>query len=128
MAVNRVKLRHSLRTKIVLVSILVEVTMLALLLANSLRLLDRNLEENAQARLEAATPLLDAALSARLLERDYTQSQLTEAGNFLNQNYIGCSFSQIRDRLRNELQQLHQDMSALMTAVTAMTKANWRYI
>jgi len=71
MAVNRVKLRHSLRTKIVLVSILVEVTMLAMLLANSLRLLDRNLEENAQARLEAATPLLNAALSARLLERDH---------------------------------------------------------
>jgi len=71
MAVHRVKLRHSLRTKIVLVSILVEVTMLALLLANSLRLLDRNLEENAQARLEAATPLLNAALSARLLERDH---------------------------------------------------------
>ncbi len=54
-----------------------------------------------------------------LLERDYTQSQLTEAGNFLNQHYIGCSFSQIRDRLRGELQQLHQDMSALMTAALA---------
>jgi len=71
MSVNRVKLRHSLRTKIVLVSIVVEVTMLALLLTNSLRLLDRNLEENAQSRLEAATPLLNAALSARLIERDY---------------------------------------------------------
>jgi heat-inducible transcriptional repressor len=54
-----------------------------------------------------------------LMEKDYTQSQLTEAGNFLNQNYIGCSFSQIRDRLRGELQQLHQDMSALMTAALA---------
>lgn len=54
-----------------------------------------------------------------LMERDYTQSQLTEAGNFLNQHYIGCSFSQIRDRLRGELQQLHQDMSALMAAALA---------
>ncbi len=54
-----------------------------------------------------------------LMERDYTQSQLTEAGNFLSQNYIGCSFSQIRDRLRGELQQLHQDMSALMAAALA---------
>ncbi len=54
-----------------------------------------------------------------LMDRDYSQSQLTEAGNFLNQNYVGCSFSQIRDRLRNELQQLHQDMSALMTAALA---------
>jgi len=54
-----------------------------------------------------------------LLERDYSQSQLTEAGNFLSQNYIGCSFSQMRDRLRGELQQLHQDMSALMAAALA---------
>ena len=53
------------------------------------------------------------------LERDYTQAQLTEAGNFLNQHYIGCSFSQIRDRLRGDLQQLHQDMSALMAAALA---------
>jgi len=54
-----------------------------------------------------------------VMERDYTQSQLTEAGNFLNQHYIGCSFSQIRDRLRGELQQLHQDMNALMSAALA---------
>jgi len=54
-----------------------------------------------------------------LLERDYSQSQLTEAGNFLSQNYIGCSFSQMRDRLRGELKQLHQDMSALMAAALA---------
>lgn len=54
-----------------------------------------------------------------LMERDYTQSQLTEAGNFLNHNYIGCSFSQIRDRLNGELQQLHRDMNALMIAAMA---------
>ncbi len=58
-----------------------------------------------------------------LLDRDYTQSQLTEAGNFLNQHYIGCSFSQIRDRLRGELQQLHQDMNALMAAALAAGEA-----
>jgi heat-inducible transcriptional repressor len=51
-----------------------------------------------------------------LMDRDYSQGQLTEAGNFLSQNYIGCSFSQIRDRLSTELQQLHQDMGALMSA------------
>jgi len=54
-----------------------------------------------------------------LLDRDYTQSQLTEAGNFLNQNYTGCSFAQIRQKLRGELAQLHQDMSALMAAALA---------
>jgi heat-inducible transcriptional repressor len=54
-----------------------------------------------------------------LMERDYTQSQLTEAGNFLNQHYIGCSFSQIREKLRGELRELHRDMSALMAAALA---------
>ena len=58
-----------------------------------------------------------------LMDRDYSQSQLTEAGNFLNQNYVGCSFSQIRDRLRGELQQLHQDMSTLMAAALAVGDA-----
>jgi heat-inducible transcriptional repressor len=54
-----------------------------------------------------------------LMDRDYTQSQLTEAGNFLSQNYMGCSFVQMRERLRGELKQLHQDMSALMAATLA---------
>ncbi|MDD2685039.1 MAG: heat-inducible transcriptional repressor HrcA [Gallionella sp.] len=54
-----------------------------------------------------------------LMERDYTQSQLTEAGNFLNQHYTGCNFTQIREKLRGELRQLHQDMSALMAAALA---------
>jgi heat-inducible transcriptional repressor len=54
-----------------------------------------------------------------LMERDYTQSQLTEAGNFLNQNYTGCNFAQIREKLRGELHELHQDMSALMAAALA---------
>jgi heat-inducible transcriptional repressor len=58
-----------------------------------------------------------------LTEKDYTQSQLTEAGNFLNQHYIGCSFSQIREKLRGELRQLHRDMSALMEAALAASDA-----
>jgi hypothetical protein len=44
--------------------------MLTLLLTNSLRLLDRNLQEHAQARPEAAGPLFNASLSARLFGRD----------------------------------------------------------
>ena len=58
-----------------------------------------------------------------LLDRDYTQSQLTEAGNFLNQNYMGCSFSQIREKLHGELHELHQDMSTLMAAALAAGEA-----
>lgn len=54
-----------------------------------------------------------------LMEKDYTQAQLTEAGNFLNRNYTGHSFSQIREKLRDELRQLHDDMSMLMAAALA---------
>ena len=62
---------RSLRTKLVLVSLVVEVLMLGLLLANSFRLLNETLQEQTQARLESLTPLLNAALSARLFERDH---------------------------------------------------------
>jgi len=54
-----------------------------------------------------------------LTEKDYTQSQLTEASNFLNQNYIGCPFHEIRQRVQSELHQLHHDMSSLMSAAIA---------
>jgi len=62
---------RSIRTKLVIVSIAVEVTMLGLLLANSFRLLNQTLQEQTHARLEALTPLLNASLSARLFERDH---------------------------------------------------------
>jgi heat-inducible transcriptional repressor len=54
-----------------------------------------------------------------LTDKDYTQSQLTEAGNFLNQNYAGRSLHDIRQRLQSELYQLRHDMTALMTAAIA---------
>jgi len=62
--------------------------------------------------------LPDGEVENRVLTmgKDYTQSQLTEAGNFLNQHYLGCSFTQIREKLHGELRQLHQDMNALMSA------------
>jgi diguanylate cyclase (GGDEF)-like protein/PAS domain S-box-containing protein len=61
----------SIRTKLVIVTIAVEVTMLGLLLANSLRLLNQTLQDQTNARLEAVTPLLNASLSTRLFERDH---------------------------------------------------------
>jgi heat-inducible transcriptional repressor len=54
-----------------------------------------------------------------LTDKDYAQGQLTEAGNFLNQNYAGCSFQDIRQRVKNELHQLRSDMAALMAAAIA---------
>lgn len=48
--------------------------------------------------------------------RDYTQSQLTEAGNFLSQHYANLAYGDIQRRVQNELRQLQHDMTALMNA------------
>lgn len=56
-------------------------------------------------------------------DRAYSPSELTQASNFLNQNYAGCTLEEIRARLRDELRQLHQDMSSLMmTALEASSR------
>lgn len=68
---SKIPLHKSIRTKLVVVSIIVEITMLGLLLSNSMRLLNQTLEEQTQAKLAAISPLLDSALSARLFERDH---------------------------------------------------------
>ncbi len=46
----------------------------------------------------------------------FSQSQLTEAANRLNERYAGLSFSEARARLQVELKQLGEDISALMEA------------
>ncbi|QAU33601.1 heat-inducible transcriptional repressor HrcA [Janthinobacterium sp. 17J80-10] len=51
-----------------------------------------------------------------LTEVDYTPSQLTHAANYINQHYGGMSFDDVRLRLKGELRQLRDDMTALMQA------------
>lgn len=46
----------------------------------------------------------------------YNQSDLIEAGNFINQHYAGCSLDEIRGRLGTELKQLRSEMITLMSA------------
>jgi heat-inducible transcriptional repressor len=60
----------------------------------------------------------DGEVQNRVLvtDRSYTPSQLVEAANFINQNYAGQEFDQIRSRVRNELIDLHRDISGLMQA------------
>ena len=65
-------------------------------------------------------------------DRNYSPSELTMAANFLNQNYAGMTFEQIRGRIRGELRQLHEDMSYLMTAALeagdqALTESSQNY-
>lgn len=49
-------------------------------------------------------------------ETTYNQSDLIEAGNYLNQHYAGCTMEEIRAGLQKELSKLRQDISYLMNA------------
>ncbi len=51
-----------------------------------------------------------------LTDVDYTPSQLIQAANYINQNYAGHSFDDVRTRLQGELRQLRDDMTRLMQA------------
>src|SRR5690606_31248851 len=62
------------------------------------------------------TPEGDVQNRIIFTDRVYSPSELTEATNFINQNYAGLQFDEIRVRIRAELQALHADMSQLMTA------------
>src|SRR5512133_393329 len=52
-------------------------------------------------------------------EVDYTQSQLVEAANYLNSNYVGLAIEQVRERLKNEVDSLRVEIASLMTAAVA---------
>jgi heat-inducible transcriptional repressor len=60
----------------------------------------------------------DGEVQNRVLvtDRSYSPSQLVEAANYINQNYAGLEFDQLRTKVRGELLELHQDISGLMQA------------
>ncbi|WP_342616466.1 heat-inducible transcriptional repressor HrcA [Rhodoferax sp. GW822-FHT02A01] len=49
-------------------------------------------------------------------EVDYSQSQLVEAANFLNSNYVGLDIDQVRTRLQGEVESLRSEIANLMQA------------
>lgn len=51
-----------------------------------------------------------------LTDVDYTPLQLVQSANYINQNYGGLSFDNVRTRLKGELRQLRDDMTRLMQA------------
>jgi heat-inducible transcriptional repressor len=63
----------------------------------------------------------DGEVENRVLvtHKDYSQAQLTEAGNFLSQHYTDLAFGDIHQRVQSELRQLQHDMTALMNAAMA---------
>ncbi len=60
----------------------------------------------------------DGEVQNRVLvtDRSYSPSQLVEAANYINQNYAGLEFDQLRQKVRSELLELHNDISSLMQA------------
>jgi heat-inducible transcriptional repressor len=51
-----------------------------------------------------------------LTDVDYSPAQLVQSANYLNQNFGGLSFDEVRARLTGELRQLRDDMGRLMQA------------
>ena len=77
----------------------------------------------------------DGDVQNRILftERDYTPSELVAAANFINQNYSGHSFEEIRQRLHEELSAIRQDLTSLMSIALeasnrAVAEGNEQYV
>ena len=49
-------------------------------------------------------------------EVDYSPSQLAEAANFLNSNFMGLEIEQVRERLQTEVESLRGEIATLMQA------------
>ena len=62
------------------------------------------------------TPEGDVQNRILLTSHAYTQPQLIEAANFLNENFAGLGFDQARIRLHADLAQLKQEIAQLMEA------------
>lgn len=59
-----------------------------------------------------------------MTEKPYSPSELTQAANFINQHYTGCTLEEVRGKMQAELKQLHHDMTSLMAvALEAGTSA-----
>jgi heat-inducible transcriptional repressor len=62
------------------------------------------------------TPEGDVQNRILLTQTSFTQSQLIEAANMLNEHFAGKSFSEVRTLLHSDLRRLREDISALMEA------------
>ncbi len=81
----------------------------------------------------AVTPEGDVQNRILRTERDYSPSELVSAANYINQNYSGQSFEDVRAKLHAELHEIRQDMIQLMSAAVdagnrAMTEGAEHYV
>ncbi len=68
----------------------------------------------------------DGDVQNKVLEasRKFTDSELTEATNYLNQNYAGMAFENIRARIQSELTELKDNISQLMSLAVSAGQEN----
>src|SRR6201997_4224881 len=69
------------------------------------------------------TPEGDVQNRMMATQRDFSPSQLTEASNYINAHFAGLSFDEVRRRLREEIDELRGDMTALMQAAVVASTA-----
>ena len=69
------------------------------------------------------TPEGDVQNRILFTERDYSPAELVSAANFINQNYSGHSFEDIRQRLHDELREIRQDLMSLMSVALEASSA-----
>ena len=62
------------------------------------------------------TPDGDVQNRILITDRNFSPSELTMAGNFLNQHYAGLTFDEIRRRIHDEMKQHRTDITVLMSA------------
>lgn len=62
------------------------------------------------------TPDGDVQNRVIMTARDYTQSELVEAANFLNSHYAGLTIEEVRERLQQEVETLRSEIAVLMQA------------
>jgi heat-inducible transcriptional repressor len=61
------------------------------------------------------TPEGDVQNRILITDRNHTPAELIEAANFINQNYVGLTFEEVKARLSDELKRLRDDMTQLLT-------------
>ena len=68
----------------------------------------------------------DGDVQNKVLEasRKFTDSELTEATNYLNQKYAGMAFENIRARIQSELTELKDNISQLMSLAVSAGQEN----
>lgn len=54
-------------------------------------------------------------------EQDYSTSQLAEAANYLNTNYVGADIDNVRERLQGEVESLRSEIATLMQAAVKVS-------